>query len=65
LRLASSNGDCVLEIQDNGSGSSEGEGNGLRGMRERIEALGGKLERNTSPGTKLRFVFPLSPNGTH
>jgi signal transduction histidine kinase len=34
-------------------------------MRERIEALGGKLERDTSVGTKLHFEFPLSTNGTH
>jgi signal transduction histidine kinase len=34
-------------------------------MRERIEALGGKLERDTSAGTRLRFEFPLTTNGTH
>jgi two-component system sensor histidine kinase DesK len=65
LKLAASNGDCVLEIQDDGLGGFQGEGNGLRGMRERIEALGGKLERDTFSGTKLRFEFPLTPNGTH
>lgn len=60
LRLATSNGDCVLEIQDDGRGGFQSEGNGVRGMRERIEALGGKLERDTAAGTRLRFEFPLS-----
>lgn len=65
LKIAASNGDCVLEIQDDGRGGFQTEGNGMRGMRERIEALGGKLERDTSTGTKLRFEFPLSANGAH
>jgi two-component system sensor histidine kinase DesK len=65
VRLATNNGDCILEIQDDGRGGFQSEGNGLRGMRERIEALGGKLERDTSVGTKLHFEFPLSTNGTH
>ena len=65
LRLAASNGDCVLEIQDDGQGGFQKEGNGVRGMRERIEALGGRFERETTTGTRLRFEFPLSTNGTH
>jgi two-component system sensor histidine kinase DesK len=65
LRLAANNGDCVLEIQDDGRGGSLLEGNGLRGMRERVEALGGTITRDMSVGTKLRFEFPLAPNGKH
>jgi two-component system, NarL family, sensor histidine kinase DesK len=73
LRLAPSNGSCLLEIQDDGCGGSKVEGNGLRGMRERIEALGGTLQRETVAGTHLTIRFPLSPvedgatkaNGTH
>jgi two-component system sensor histidine kinase DesK len=61
LNLTPGNGICVLEIQDDGHGSSQPEGNGLRGMRERIEALGGSLERKTHKGTKLTIRFPLSP----
>ena len=66
LRVARSNGNCVVEVQDDGRGGNHPEGNGLRGMRERVEALGGSLLRETSSGTKLRFEFPLEPrtNGT-
>ena len=51
--LAANNGDCVLEIQDDGRGGSLLEGNGLRGMRERVEALGGTITRDMSAGTTL------------
>jgi len=62
LRLAQQNGTCHLEIQDDGYGGGLVEGNGLRGMRERIEALGGTLIRRTNPGTRLTIEFPLRPN---
>jgi two-component system sensor histidine kinase DesK len=65
VRLAANNGDCVFEIQDDGRGGSLLEGNGLRGMRERVEALGGTITRDMSAGTKLTFEFPLAPNGKH
>jgi len=68
LRLAPENGNCLLEIQDDGSGGHQIEGNGLRGMRERIEALGGSLVRETRAGTRLMIQFPLTPskaNGAH
>ena len=67
LRVARNNGNCVLEIEDDGRGGDHAEGNGIRGMRERVEALGGTVIRETSAGTKLRFEFPLAAatNGTH
>ena len=46
MRLEQQNGNCRLEIHDDGQGFSNGEGNGLRGMRERVEMLGGTLERS-------------------
>jgi two-component system sensor histidine kinase DesK len=60
LRVARNNGSCVLEIQDDGCGGFTSEGNGLRGMRERVEALGGTFRYKTSAGTKLSFEFPLT-----
>jgi two-component system sensor histidine kinase DesK len=58
LRLEQYNGTCRLEIQDDGLGSSSEEGNGLRGMRERVEMLGGTLVRETEYGTKLTITVP-------
>jgi two-component system, NarL family, sensor histidine kinase DesK len=60
LRLMPVNGNCRIEIQDDGQGGGTVEGNGLRGMRERIEALGGTLERENSMGTRLSIEFPLT-----
>jgi two-component system sensor histidine kinase DesK len=66
LRIAPNNGNCVFEIEDDGRGGFQAEGNGLRGMRERVEALGGTLVRDSSSGTKLKFEFPLTTsNGNH
>ena len=59
MRLEQENGSCRLEIQDDGRGSSNGEGNGLRGMRERVEMLGGTLQRSTDSGTTLTITLPL------
>jgi two-component system, NarL family, sensor histidine kinase DesK len=49
-----------LEIQDDGLGGAQFEGNGIRGMRERVEALRGRLERDTAVGTKLTITLPLA-----
>jgi signal transduction histidine kinase len=35
------------------------EGNGLRGMRERVEMLGGTLDRRNKSGTILTITLPL------
>jgi two-component system, NarL family, sensor histidine kinase DesK len=59
LRIEQFNGSCRLEIHDDGRGSSTGEGNGLRGMRERVEMLGGTLERSNESGTTLTITLPL------
>jgi len=59
LELRASDGVCKLSIQDDGLGGSQREGNGLTGMRERVEALGGTLRRETKGGTRLYISLPL------
>jgi len=60
LRLLQSDGVCSLEIADNGCGSNGAEGEGLKGMRQRVETLGGNVQRKTSPGTTLTITLPRS-----
>ena len=36
------------------------EGEGLRGMRERVEAIGGSVRRDVSTGTRLSIRLPAS-----
>ena len=62
LRLEPFNGGCRLQIEDDGRGGFDSEGNGLRGMRERVETLGGTLVRDASAGTTLTITLPL-PSG--
>jgi len=59
LRLEQRNGSCHLEIEDDGQGGFQSEGNGLRGMRERVEMLGGTLTRDTRTGTRIAITVPL------
>ena len=49
-----------LTIEDNGAGELREEGSGLRGMRERLSALGGQLqlERQRGGGTLLTIDIP-------
>jgi two-component system sensor histidine kinase DesK len=60
IRVHLDDGLCALQISDNGCGGSEREGSGLRGMRERAEALGGTVQREISNGSTLIVSVPLS-----
>jgi two-component system sensor histidine kinase DesK len=59
LTLRRNAGWCELEVADNGRGGPVQEGNGLTGMRQRVEALGGILERDGSAGMLLRIRVPV------
>src|SRR5690349_2331945 len=54
-------GGLCLTVADNGRGGVAEEGNGLTGMRERMRALGGRLQIHSTrgQGTRLRVVVPL------
>lgn len=65
--LAAPDGALVLKVQDNGRGMAPGEERksgsfGLLGMRERVQALGGKVMVRSSPGkgTTVEVSVPLS-----
>lgn len=47
-----------LVVEDNGRGGIRHEGNGLRGMRERVESLGGRLRFDSGAGTRLTIEIP-------
>ncbi len=48
-----------IAVTDDGRGCAGAEGNGLRGMRERVSAAGGSLEVTpATPGTRLQVVLP-------
>ncbi len=58
LELAADSRGTHLLVHDNGRGGIESEGNGLRGMRERVAALGGRIEIDSRQGTRLSVDIP-------
>ena len=63
IRITRNADEISIEVIDDGVGksimnSSENEGNGLRGLSERVETLGGRCE--TSPGEGRGFLLAVS-----
>jgi two-component system sensor histidine kinase DesK len=58
VRFLRTTGGYELEIADDGRGGLAREGSGLSGMRERVESLGGTMERDGSSGTRLFLRIP-------
>jgi signal transduction histidine kinase len=64
VRMHADNGELRVEIADDGRGGADarkGDGTGLRGLADRVEALGGRLALDSPPGagTVVRAVLPL------
>jgi two-component system sensor histidine kinase DesK len=53
-------GRVLLEVSDDGVGGDGPDGNGLTGMRERIGALGGEVQRLARGGTALTVAVPAA-----
>jgi two-component system sensor histidine kinase DesK len=58
LMFHAENGRRSLLIEDDGMHAIQREGNGLRGMRERVESLGGTLLLEQNHGTRLLIELP-------
>ena len=52
----------LVEVVDDGAGGADPEGEGLRGLVDRVEALGGTLgvDSPAGRGTRVRARLPLS-----
>ncbi|HEX2134239.1 MAG TPA: sensor histidine kinase [Actinophytocola sp.] len=69
VRLGYLPGELSVEVLDNGRGgahsiSAEGSGNGLTGMRQRAEALGGTLSAGPRPAGGFRVAATLPTGST-
>ena len=63
VRVESGNGRAVVEVADDGAGGADpSRGTGLRGLADRVEALGGRLSVQSPPGegTRLRAEIPCA-----
>jgi len=65
VRLTASERDVQLAVTDDGRGAGSAEGTGLRGMRERVEAFGGSVRRQSHGGTTLVVTMPLRAARVH
>lgn len=65
VSLRSADRQLSLRIEDDGRGGAIVPGNGLCGMRERIESLGGRLRVDATPGqgTRVEVTLPLPAHG--
>jgi len=54
-----------VEVRDDGRGGAVAQGTGLLGLKDRVEALGGRIVLDSPPGsgTTLRLELPLT--GSH
>jgi two-component system sensor histidine kinase DesK len=59
IKFYAQDGSALMEVQDDGKGGEAPFGNGLTGMRERIQSLGGALQRESERGTRLLIRLPL------
>ena len=60
VRVSRENGRALVEVTDNGNGGADPAGSGLRGLADRVEALGGRLAVDSSPGhgTRVQAEIP-------
>jgi PAS domain S-box-containing protein len=60
VRARADDGVLVITVDDDGVGGAKAEGEGLRGLADRVEALGGRLTLDSPPGggTRLQAQIP-------
>ena len=66
IRVAPAAEGLLVEVVDDGSGGADpASGTGLRGLADRIDSLGGRLEIDSAPGagTRVSARLPLSERG--
>jgi two-component system sensor histidine kinase DesK len=59
VELASDAGELRLQISDDGKGGIVRHGNGLTGMRERLQAAGARLDIDSPPGGGTRLLVTV------
>jgi signal transduction histidine kinase len=61
VKASVEDGVLCVEVRDDGLGGSDRDGHGLVGMRDRVTALGGRLDIESPPsgGTLVAATLPL------
>jgi signal transduction histidine kinase len=63
VRATTDDSHLTVEVVDDGVGGADQQGSGLRGLADRVEALGGRLALDSPAGggTRLRAEIPRNP----
>ncbi|WLD57666.1 sensor histidine kinase [Salinispirillum sp. LH 10-3-1] len=59
LTISHQNGRLLLQLRDNGSGLNGPAGNGITGIRSRVQEVGGMVRWRSDNGTTMVVGFPL------
>jgi len=59
VRAVDERSSLLVEVEDDGAGGADPEGDGLRGLVDRVEALGGTLDVDSPTGGGTRVVARL------
>jgi len=67
VRVVASDSSLAVEVGDDGVGGADAAGSGLRGLRDRVEALGGELvvESSAGRGTVVSADLPVRARTLH
>ena len=62
IAVARADGHAMIEVSDDGRGGADPLGDGLRGLRDRVEALDGtlRIESRDGAGTRVRAEIPCA-----
>ncbi len=60
VSVTSAEGRLALTVEDDGLHPAPREGNGLRGMRERVQRIGGRFSLEVADGTRVRVELPAT-----
>jgi PAS domain S-box-containing protein len=59
VHATADDGGLRVEVVDDGVGGADREGSGLRGLADRVEALGGRLSIESPPGAGTRLIAEI------
>jgi signal transduction histidine kinase len=59
VRTSADDDRLMVEVADDGVGGADEEGAGLRGLADRVEALGGRLTLDSTEGTGTRLAATI------
>jgi signal transduction histidine kinase len=65
VNLHERDGLVVIDVRDDGVGGADIEGSGIRGLRDRVEALGGRMQLESPPGGGTHLRATLAQRDTN